>query len=299
MKRRDVDRRAFLARLGVLGAVAGAGVAMPGVASAVTAPTRAMPGLLSLDVVKDLLASLAEDTLNGLTTFVVPGPDAYSAAQGTPREEPGALEAKATAFLIDSLDNYVPLPDQLSVSLGNALADGLGDVELPLPGGIGGLLSSVDLISLDDAVLQLLRNDETLPLSLVIALLLNAVATQVNPASVNGLFLSPFARLRFAEKAEVFRQFEEPNAALVEALDSNLPEPLQHTASGMLQFVAGALLEFSAIGTYCEWSTFDPDSRWVTEPPVGWALSGYDPGVMDGWDEFKGYYQGRRKVSSR
>lgn len=66
-----------------------------------------------------------------------------------------------------------------------------------------------------------------------------------------------------------------------------------------MRFVGGALLEFSAFGTYCEWSKFDPKSLSVTDTPVGWKLSGYDVGVVDGWDEFKGYYQGRRKVSAR
>ncbi|MBP2474305.1 hypothetical protein JOF53_003177 [Crossiella equi] len=64
-------RRAFLARIGVLGAATGAGVLLP----------PALPILV--DLLRPVLAELARDTLNGLTTFVVPGPDCYSRSHGT------------------------------------------------------------------------------------------------------------------------------------------------------------------------------------------------------------------------
>lgn len=120
-------------------------------------------------------------------------------------------------------------------------------------------------------------NDETVPLSAGIATLLNALALQVNPLASAGLFLSPFARLRFTDKAEVFRRLE-----ALDLRDATAPEPLT-SASGSIRFVAGALLEFVAFGTYSELS------------PVGWQLSGY-PGVADGWDEYRGYWGGRRKA---
>lgn len=287
------DRRTFLARIGLLGAVAGSAVLAPGLLAPTTASAAADP---LLDLVKRALAELARDTLNGLAVFVVPGQDAYSRAQGTPRAEPGAMEARTPDFLITSLDNYVPVPDQVGIPIGSALANGLADVPIALPGGLPLL---PNLLDLDDAVRTLLRNDETLPLSLIVALLLNNLAVQVNPLAVGGLFLSPFARLSFAEKAKAFQLLEEPTAGLVAAIDGELPEPLKGTASGMLQFLAGALLEFSAFGTFCEWSKFDPATRYVTGTPVGWRLTGYDPGVLDGWDEFRGYYQGREKVSAR
>lgn len=291
-----LDRRNFLARLGVLGALAGASTAFPGVARA-AAPTAATSGPL-LGLVTKLLAELSRDTLNGLAVFVVPGPDPYSAAQGTLRSESGAMEARTPDFLMESFDNYVPLPDQLATPIAAALANGLADVPLPLPGGVG-LPDLGQVNQLDDAVRLLLRNDEALPLSLVLALLLNTLATQVNPGSVRGLFLSPFSRLSFAEKAKVFELLEGPDNALVAALDGQLPGPLKGVASGMLQFVAGAMLEFSAFGTFCEWDKFDPGTLSVTDTPVGWQLTGYDVGVVDGWDEFQGYYQGRKKVSAR
>src|SRR5918995_143191 len=45
-----------------------------------------------------------------------------------------------------------------------------------------------------------------------------------------------------------------------------------------------------------EGGVFDPNTRTLTGPPLGWDLSKYE-GVADGRDEFKGYYQDRRKVT--
>ncbi|GGU46677.1 hypothetical protein [Nocardioides albus] len=290
----QVDRRFFLTRVGVLGALAAAGTAVPGVARAVTTgPADPLVG-----VVSKLLAELARDTLNGLAVFVVPGPDGYSRTQGTPRSEPGAMEAKTPDFLIESLDNYVPMPDQIAAAVGRALANGLADVPIVVPNGLP-LIPNALLADLDDVIKLLLRNDSALPLSAVIALLLNTQAVRVDPSSAVGPHLSPFSRLSFAKKAEVFELLEHADPQLVKAIDAELPEPLKGTVSGILQFIAGALLEFSAFGTFCEWSTFDADKLTVSKRPVGWDLAKYDPGSMDGWDEFKGYYQGRQKVSAR
>lgn len=291
----QIDRRFFLTRVGVLGALAAAGTVVPGAARAVASGSPTDP---LVTVVAKLLAEIARDTINGLAVFVAPGPDAYSRTQGTPRQEPGAMEARTPDFLIESLDNYVPLPDQVATAVGRALANGLADVPIVVPNGLPLVTNSL-LADLDDAVKLLLRNDSALPLSAVIALLLNAQAVRVDPSSAAGPHLSPFSRLSFAKKAEVFELLEKADPQLVGSIDAELPEPLKGTTSGILQFIAGALLEFSAFGTYCEWSTFDADRLTVSKRPVGWDLAKYDPGSMDGWDEFKGYYQGRQKVSAR
>jgi hypothetical protein len=138
-------------------------------------------------------------------------------------------------------------------------------------------------------------SDETIPLSLVVALLLNLAATQVEPLAVSGPFLSPFARLGFGEKAATFALIEGPDADLVAALDTRLPEPLRASVSGVLRFVAGALLEFPAFAAYNEWAVLDPATRQLRATPVGWTLTGYG-GVSDGWDELLGYYQERTEV---
>lgn len=290
---RDLGRRTFLARMGVLGAAA----AIPALAapSAAAAPSALSPlvGLL-----RPVLAELARDTISGLVVMVCPGPDAYSRAQGTPREEPGALEARGTDFMLGALDAFVPFPDQLATPLAAALATAVDDIGLPVPPGLLGPLFPTAW-SLDRVLLELLENDEALPLSLVVALLLNVVATQVNPLALNGPFLSPFARLTLDEKCRAFELLEGPDADLVALLDAGLPEPLRSSISGLLRFLAGALLEFSAFGSYNEWGVYDARSRTVSERPVGWELSGYQPdGVVDGWDDFLGYYEGRTEVEA-
>jgi hypothetical protein len=284
-------RRAFLARIGLLGAALGTGGLLKPSAAATPPPLDALVALL-----RPLLAGLSRDTLNGLTTFVVPGRDRYSRAQGTPRREAGALEAKATDFLIESLDNFVPFPQELARPVATALGTALSDLGIELPLDLGGILP-IQVATLDDALRELLESDEAIPLSLVVALLLNLLATQVNPLAVSGLFLSPFARLSFAEKAAAFALLEGPDADLVQLLDTQLPEPLHESVSGVLRFVGGALLEFPAFGSYNEWAVFDSASRTLRATPVGWQLTGYG-GVSDGWDEFLGYYQGRTEVEA-
>ncbi|MEU0512816.1 hypothetical protein [Amycolatopsis sp. NPDC006125] len=292
----DVGRRAFLARIGVLGAAVAAGSLLPGTATAAPRPVRAAGVTDVVAALRPVLAELARDTLNGLVVMTCPGPDAYSRAQGTPRTEPGALEARATDFLIKALDEYVPFPDQLATPLTQSLATGLSGT--PLPSTLLDLpLSGVR--TLDAALRTLLENDDTLPLSSVIAMLLNLFATEVNPLALGGAFLSPFARLSYADKCRVFEQLEGPHAGLVALLDANLPEPLRASVSGVLRFVAGAVLEFAAYGSSCEWAVFDRATKTISARPVGWQLSGYQPhGVVHGWDDFLGYYQGRTKVEN-
>lgn len=283
-------RRAFLARIGVLGAAVGASGLLPRAA-------LAQQGNPVDDVVKLLrpvLAELARDTMNGLTVFTFPGPDEYSKAQGTPRAEPGAMEAKTTDFMIDALDNFVPFPDEVLRPVTAALTTGLADSGIKLP---GMELLPKELGTLDKALSKLLHNDATVPLSLPIAGMLNLVATSVNPAAVNGRFVSPFARLSYQEKAKVFEIIETPASDLVSTLDVNLPEPLKDSVSGLLKFVGGALLEFASFGSYTEYAVFDPETKQLTGRPVGWQVTGYQPdGPVEGWDEFIGYYQGRTEV---
>jgi hypothetical protein len=128
---------------------------------------------------------------------------------------------------------------------------------------------------------------------------LNLLATQVSPTSVQpGSALGPFSRLTYAQKAQAFKLLEETQSDLVSALDLQVPAPLRGSVSGLLKFVGGSLLEFAAFGNFTEWAVFDHATRQLTGRPVGWELSGYSPnGVVDGWDEFKGYYQNRRQVA--
>jgi hypothetical protein len=151
---------------------------------------------------------------------------------------------------------------------------------------------------LDDALSAHLAGDGTAPLSLLISLMLNQLATFADPASLSGPFPSPFANLAYEGKAEAFRLLEEDNARLVAVLDAGAPQPMRRSYSGLLCFTAGALLEFAGFGAYGEWAVLDGHA--LSGVPVGWRLTGafaetgYRP--VEGWDDFKGYYQNRRSV---
>ncbi|GAA1721602.1 twin-arginine translocation signal domain-containing protein [Fodinicola feengrottensis] len=294
--RKQLTRRAFLARAGVLGAAVAAGAIVPTVtglpfASGETKQAGIDPVIALL---RPALQELARDTINGLTTFVVPGSDPYSKAQGVSTAGAGAIQAKTPDFLMGALDNFVPLPNEYVRPVAAALATAVADDKIPLPGDLTRLLP-LQLNTVDEALKRILTTDETVPLSLIIAMTLNLLATQVNPASLHGLFVSPFSRLSWADKAKTMSLLEGTDSDLVQALDVNLPEPLHQSLSGVLKFVGGALIEFSGYGSFTEYAVYNKQTRTLTGKPVGWTITGYD-GIAEGWDEFKGYYQGRKKV---
>jgi hypothetical protein len=294
MPAEPLRRRAFLARIGVLGAALGGGGLLT--RSLLNPADAATNPLLptTVDLLRPVLAELARDTLNGLTTFALPGPDAYSRTQGVSSKTPGALEAGATDFMINALDHFVPFPDALAQPISAALVTGLADTGFAVP---GLEVLPVQLRSLDRALAAYLQSDEAIPLSFPIAGLLNLMATQVNPLAVNGTHLSPFARLTYAEKAKAFELIEKTDSDLVELLDVHFPEPLKASVSGLLKFVGGALIEFATFGAYGEFAVYDRASRTLKGRPVGWDLTGYQPdGPVEGWDDFIGYYQGRKEV---
>lgn len=300
MTSREMSRRVFLARIGVLGAGAAILPACTIAPGGGSLETEAIDLGDLIELLRPVLADLSRDTLNGFVAFSVPGRDPYSAAQGTPRGQPGGIEAGGTDFLIDNLDRFLPFPDDLVRPAASALVAALRDmplpVQLPLPIPLplpGGLLGDVE-----EALLSILANDETVPLSLPVALLLNFVGTVADPLSLEGPFLSPFARLSFADKARAMEMIETTNPDLVALLDENVPEPLRASVSGLLRFLGGALHEFAAFGCLGESQLYDPGSRTLTGRPVGWQLTGYLPDNQtgDGWDDLLGYYQDRREV---
>ena len=197
-----------------------------------TLGNRGNPGLedISFQTSSAAEPELVRDTFNGLVAFVVPGPDAYSVAQGVSTEEPGGIDARITDVLILNIDHSQPSPAQGP------------------------------------------------PNAATVAALLNKVAQRVNP-SATGVFLSPFARLSFAEKAAVF--------AFIEGDPSMM----------QLRRLGGILAFFVAVLTYSEAGVFDFETRTLTGQPVGWAISSYE-GVADGRDEFKGYFEDRQKAES-
>jgi hypothetical protein len=235
--------------------------------------------------------ALAADTINGLVAFVLPGPDAYSVAQGVSDTAPGGVAADGTNFMLNALDNFYPVPQEPLRMLVQALATGLSS-NVP---GLPGLPEFTELAEqLDLALVPLLSGATTVPLSLLIALLLNFLATLVNPAALHGTFISPFSRLSFAEKAKAFSLIEGEASSIAAMVDGNLPEPLKDSVSGLFEFISGALLEFVGFGTYSEFGAIDPATRTLTKTPVGWTISNYltlapNHRPVEGWDEFKGY----------
>jgi hypothetical protein len=242
-------------------------------AAGLLAAAASLPDLTAIPEARAGGGSLDEwtlDTMKGLAVFVMPGPDAHSRAQGTPRKEPGGIEARLPEFLVHHLNRYLPFPDLPAAALVGALGPPHG---APAP-----------------------RSDAVIPLAPAAALILNAEAVRVDPRTLGGPFLAPFSRLSYRAKARVFELLEGPDPALVQALDAHLPEPLKRSLSGLLKYAAGALLELAALGGYSEWGVLDPATRRLRDRPVGWRVSGYTP-ASAGRPEFRGYYQGRRKAT--
>lgn len=277
----------------------GAAIAHP-VLSGVRLPAAASPAGDAIEqgtaALAPALRSLVRETYAGLAAFVCPGPDAFSVQQGETDPAPGGVDADGGGFIAAALDGYLPYPDALLRPFAAALAAATlaDDVALPAP-----LADATDdaVVALDDALASLLANDATVPVSAPLAMLLNLVATTVDPASMAGPFVaSPFANLDMAGKAGVFLFLDERAAELVAGLDGDLDEPSRAALSGLVRFVSNALVCFTAFGIYSEWSTSRGRGD-VFARPVGWDLASFTPGEMrpaDGWDEFRGYWRGRR-----
>lgn len=232
---------------------------------------------------------LARDTLAGVSAFAVPGNDLYSLWQGLSTFQVGGVAARNDAFLAFMFDNYLPLPPPL----GNSLAIGLGTPLRGLSLSLGDGLT----LNVGSALTELLNAYDSLPLALVVALLLNALALTVQPASLVGPFLSPFSRLSWKNKARVLELLENPGPEVIQLMGP-VPGSLLKTVIGYVQLIAVGLLAFAGFGSYSEWSVLDPSTRTLRARPVGWTLSKYQPaGSVEGWDDFKGYYQGRRSAS--
>ena len=293
----SLSRRQFLLRTGTLGAGA----------YALLSPSLAWasdPLTILLDkIAAPALKELARDTISGVTVFQVPGSDRYSKAQGVTSAKPGGIDADGQDLLLHSLDYFLPVPDSYAQAMSAAFTTAVADI--PIPEDVlrrFGALGELFTWHMDDALRRLLHNDAAMPLSLPIALMLNFVATSVDPKSIAGAIpASPFASLSFENKGKVFQQIEQGDSDLVAALDATAPQPLQESLSGLLKFVGGALLEFGAFTSYTEWNQFERGNPVLRGRPTGWDLANYMPGrvsSVDGWDDFKGYYQGRRQVST-
>ncbi len=295
-------RRAFLVRAGVLGLAVALPPALAGPPSAgAAAPTA------TADVIEDLmrwlrpqLQRLAFDTFSGVAAFCLPGPDLYSLRQLEVRAEAGGVATKTPQFLMDTIDGYLPLPDAIVVPLLTEGTRELGSLPTPLPLSLRRVgLSRAQRV--DEALTLVLENDEHLPASIVIALLLNVTASVLVPASLFRIgFDSPFARLRYTEKARVFADLEGPEPSVVAALRPLVGDFLADELRSLIRFLSMAMLALPSDGMYSEQSTFDRATRQLVRRPIGWDQTRYLPGRTrppDGHPELLGYYQGRTEVA--
>jgi hypothetical protein len=124
---------------------------------------------------------------------------------------------------------------------------------------------------LDLALTVLLADETTVPLSPLVALLLNFAATLVDPLAVNGAFLSPFSRLDFQQKTAAFRLLETEAATVAAQIDQSISESVKNSISGLIEFLASALL------------TENP-RLWLNSRlpnPNGWVGRGYTDHYFD------------------
>jgi hypothetical protein len=100
----------------------------------------AVPALLEQVGVRVLASGpdLTHDTVNGLVAFLIPGPDAYSVAQGVSTPEPGGIDGGATDAYIHALN----LDFLFQPALADMVAGLLNDVALGVNPGASGPFDS-------------------------------------------------------------------------------------------------------------------------------------------------------------
>ncbi len=172
----------------------------------------------------------------------------------------------------------VPGPDEYSVGQGESSKK---------PGGIaaGG---PPTVIALFDGYVPLASTGLNLPASGAVALLLNEAALLVNPSAALGRFVSTFSNLTFDEKIEAMRLLDEQTEAISSV-------ELGEIGAGELRFVSGILIGAAAFFSMVEGNAAGPEPGTLVSEPIAWQLTNYD-GIAEGRDQFRGYYQGRRKV---
>lgn len=292
-----LSRRRFLAGTGLLAAAAAA-VQVPGMSGLVRAQAQSADDLLGpllADIARPLVQQVAADTVAGVVAFVVPGDDPYSQHQGVTAEL-GGIPSRGHEFLLEALDEFMPVPDTYLQPIAASLAAGMSDT--PIPAELVALPDEVTA-TVDQGLLALFANDQTVPVSAVVALLVNQAAMMAHPDAIAGPFVSPFANLSYEQKFDAWKVIELDTAGLIATFDTQTPEPLRASLSGLVKFVAGALVEFAAFGSYSEWGFFDREAGRATQRPVGWEMSNYLPGRLapvDGQPELMGYYGGVRRV---
>jgi hypothetical protein len=187
----------------------------------------------------------------------------------------GTVDTNATRDAFSGLAAFVlPGDDPYSIAQGET-ATGPGAVGA---GAVGPTIAMLDRFVAASAVGA---DRQTVPVSSGVALLLDHFALQVDPTAVHGGFLSPFARLSFAEKARALRLLDE--------------DQVIGDAVGETHYVSGVLVALVAFMAFSEAPMFDAATGRLRATPVGWRITGYQ-GPAHGRADFRGYFQGRRRV---
>lgn len=280
-----VTRRGFLHATGLAAIVAAIAQADPAHAE----PLGGYPPLPSpVQQIFDSVRRASHEALTGVAAMVMPGDDAYSRAQRVTARGPGAVSDDSAVQFIALIDRFLPQADALVRPIAVALSTTLADLSVP-----AAQFPEPATARAIDRALGVGDNDRTFPLSLAAGLVLNVSAVLAGGRFGAGPFASPFANADFDTKCRAFELIEQPAADLLAVFDSALPQPLRGSGSGLLRFVGGILLDGAAFTVWSEHRLYDVATRRLRRRPAAWDITNYRPhGIVDGHDEFRGYYRG-------
>ncbi len=279
------QRRDFLTRSGLVGAVAA-------VSPMLLSSSKSQASLFSSNAfISEVFNAITLDTFAGVSAAVIPGNDWHSISQQQFTLNNGAVAANTQQFLLENLDNYLPWPQELAAPILSALASAYSQAAGPIPFSLALALKPVETLilnKLDEYMDKLIAGEETVPLAHVFSLILN-----------RGSHLSPFSRLSFSEKMEVFKRLETGEPDITHLISINLTPEQSALLPGLMNTFARNLIQLSAFGAMSEWHALDSSTRTLNVRPVGWEISNYLPqGNVEGWDDFLGYYQNRSSIDA-
>jgi len=290
------QRRDFLTRSGLVGAVAA-------VSPMLLSSSKSQASLFSSNAfISEVFNAITLDTFAGVSASVIPGNDWHSISQQQFTLNKGAVAANTQQFLLENLDNYLPWPQDIAAPILSALASAYSEAAGPVPFSLALALKPVETLilnKLDGYMDKLIAGEETVPLAHVFSLILNITATMVNPLALRGSHLSPFSRLSFSEKMEVFKRLETGEPDIAQLISINLTAQQSALLPSLMNTFARNLIQLSAFGAMSEWHALDSTTRTLNVRPIGWEISNYLPqGNVEGWDDFLGYYQNRSSIDA-
>lgn len=295
----DPGRRRLLVGSGVVGAAA---AVAPGLLWSTSAKAMHGGGVeWTGEQLRSALESLRNDTFFAMSAFAVPGNDPYSQVQGVTTAYPGGVGTRADLYISGGTDMLVPMPPEFTQQMLTAIGAYLQFCPMEIP---------------DDAAASLGENGEWLlehldyrlgsyleqgvANSVLVSLLMNLAATLQNREATSGPFVAPFANLTWEDKARVLDELDGDRSWLKTAVTWGVQDnDYRRAVPGVIQSFIAFILRLGGFSAYNEFAVFNPADNTIVQRPLGWVLSQYQPSappVADGWDDFIGYYQGRRSV---